>query len=152
MLFRYTIARMKVLAMLLLAGGALMAQTGNPAAAVPRMEEALKKTIVDFWYPKSIDKAHGGYTIRFNADGSWKGDGPKMIVTQARHVWMFARLARAGYGDRQAMLAAADHGYRFLTTKMWDSANGGFYQTEQASLRTIVRALRDQRVRAGFRA
>lgn len=118
---------MKLLAMILLTLGVVSAQTGNPAAAVPRMEEALQKTIVDFWYPKSIDKTHGGYTIRFNADGTWKGDGPKMIVTQARHVWMFARLARAGYGDRHAMLAAADHGYRFLTTKMWDAANGGFY-------------------------
>jgi len=127
MLFRYTIARMKLLATILVTCGALLGQSPNPAAAVPRMEEALRKSIVDFWYPKSIDKAHGGYTIRFNADGSWKGDGPKMIVTQARHLWMFSRLARAGYGDRAAMLAAADHGYRFLTTKMWDAANGGFY-------------------------
>ena len=96
MLFRYTTTRMKALGMILLASGALAAQPANPAVAIPHMEEALQKSIVSFWYPKLIDKTHGGYTIRFNADGSWKGDGPKMMVTQARHVWMFARLARAG--------------------------------------------------------
>ena len=128
---------MKVLGLILLASGALVAQPSNPVALVPRMEEALQRSIVDFWYPKSIDKKHGGYTIRFNADGSWKGDGPKMIVTQSRHVWLFARLARAGYGDKKAMLAAADHGYRFLTTKMWDAANGGFYwEVDAAGNRT----------------
>lgn len=50
-----------------------------------------------------------------------------MIVTQPRMVWLFARAARAGYGDRKQMLAAAEHGYQFLTTKMWDAKNGGFY-------------------------
>jgi mannobiose 2-epimerase len=41
-------------------------------------------------------------------------------------VWLFARLARAGY-EREKMLDAAGHGYRFLTEKMWDARNGGFY-------------------------
>jgi len=50
----------------------------------------------------------------------------KMIVTQARQVWLFSRLARAGY-EPQKNLEAAELGYRFLKEKMWDATNGGFY-------------------------
>jgi mannobiose 2-epimerase len=42
-------------------------------------------------------------------------------------VWFFARMARAGYGDRKQMLEAADHGYRFLMDRMRDPRHGGFY-------------------------
>jgi mannobiose 2-epimerase len=41
-------------------------------------------------------------------------------------VWLFSRLARAGYEPRKN-LEAALLGYRFLTDKMWDLKNGGFY-------------------------
>jgi mannobiose 2-epimerase len=98
----------------------------DPATFVGEMKQVLTDNILDFWHPKSIDRKYGGYTIRFGPDGAWLGDGPKALVTQARMVWFFARMARAGYGDRKQMLEAADHGYRFLTTKMWDAANGGF--------------------------
>ena len=50
-----------------------------------------------FWYPRVIDRAHGGYRVAFAADGTPTADGSKMIVTQARMLWLFARLARAGY-------------------------------------------------------
>jgi mannobiose 2-epimerase len=49
-----------------------------------------------------------------------------MIVTQARTMWLFTRLARAGYGDDE-YIEAAGHGYRFLKEKMWDQENGGFF-------------------------
>jgi mannobiose 2-epimerase len=41
-------------------------------------------------------------------------------------MWLFARLARAGYGGVE-YIEAAEHGYRFLKEKMWDAENGGFY-------------------------
>jgi mannobiose 2-epimerase len=107
-----------VLIALLLAGGACAQQA--------RMEQALLENLLPFWYPGTLDKVHGGYTLNHDVDGKLKGPGVKMIVTQSRMVWFFARMARAGY-KRTEMLAAADHGYRFLMSKMWDPANGGFY-------------------------
>ncbi|MGJ5815342.1 AGE family epimerase/isomerase [Paludibaculum fermentans] len=127
---RYTIARMNVAGRLLVMCtvlGSLGAQSLTPATAVAPMEEALRENILGFWYPQSLDRKYGGYTINHGPDGQSKGDAPKMIVTQARMVWLFARAARAGYGDRKQMLAAAEHGYQFLTTKMWDTKDGGFY-------------------------
>lgn len=94
--------------------------------AVPRLENVLLENIASFWYNKSLDRINGGYTINFGPEGEPKGPGTKMIVTQARTMWLFARLARAGY-DADEYIEAAEHGYQFLKEKMWDTENGGFY-------------------------
>jgi mannobiose 2-epimerase len=93
---------------------------------VPKFEKILKENIASFWYTKGIDRVNGGYIINFGPNSEPKGEGTKMIVTQARMVWLFSRLARAGYGGKE-YLDAADIGYRFLRDKMWDAKNGGFY-------------------------
>jgi mannobiose 2-epimerase len=92
----------------------------------PKLEKILKDNIASFWYTKSLDRENGGYTINFGPKGEPKGQGTKMIVTQARTVWLFSRLARAGY-RRKDYIEAAEQGYRFLKDKMWDAKNGGFY-------------------------
>jgi mannobiose 2-epimerase len=94
--------------------------------AIPRLEKVLKENIASFWLTKSLDNVNGGYTINFGPNSEPKGPGTKMIVTQARTMWLFARLARAGYGRNECIKAAED-GYRFLKDKMWDKENGGFY-------------------------
>ncbi|MBA3440686.1 MAG: AGE family epimerase/isomerase [Pyrinomonadaceae bacterium] len=94
----------------------------------PKLEKILTENIAAFWYTKSLDRKNGGYIINFGPRGEPKGEGTKMIVTQARMVWLFSRLARAGgYGRQREYLEAAELGYRFLTEKMWDRKNGGFY-------------------------
>jgi len=97
----------------------------KPAAFVPELEKALKENILAFWHPRCLDRQRGGYVINFGPQGEAKDEGTKGIVTQARMLWLFARLARAGYG--RELLDAADLGYRFLIEKMWDRRNGGFY-------------------------
>ena len=90
------------------------------------LEKILTENIVPFWYDKSLDRTNGGYTISFDIEGKLKEPVTKMIVTQARQVWLFSRLARAGYEPKKN-LEAAELGYRFLRDKMWDPTNGGFY-------------------------
>jgi mannobiose 2-epimerase len=108
------------------ASPAALAQRPLPPEVAQEMRKVLDENIHKFWYPKSIDTKLGGYQLHFGPDGAAKGDGPKGIVTQARMVWYFARMARAGYGDKAANLKAAAHGYDFLTKKMWDPKHGGF--------------------------
>ncbi len=93
---------------------------------LPRLEKILTENILPFWYEKSLDHTNGGYIINFDAQGRLKEPVTKMIVTQARQVWLFSRVARAGY-EPQKHLAAAEIGYRFLRDKMWDPTHGGFY-------------------------
>ncbi|NWG11941.1 MAG: AGE family epimerase/isomerase [Acidobacteria bacterium] len=101
-------------------------EAGLQAKFAPRLEKILAQNISPFWQTKSLDRKHGGYTINFGPRSEPRGEGTKMIVTQARMVWFFARMARAGR-DVQRNLDAAEHGYRFLKEKMWDPDHGGFY-------------------------
>ncbi len=105
---------------------------------VPKLERNLKENIAPFWYSKSLDHKNGGYIINFGLRGEPKGEGTKMIVTQARTVWLFSRMVRAGYGGSD-YLQAADLGYRFLKDKMWDAKNGGFYwEVDPSGKRTLL--------------
>ena len=118
-----------MLAVLVISPSAGFAQNNAALARnyLPRLEKILKENIVSFWLSKSLDSVNGGYTINFGPKGEPKGPGTKMIVSQARNVWLFSRMARTGDGGKQQYLEAADLGYRFLKEKMWDSRNGGFY-------------------------
>ncbi len=116
-----------MLAALLLASAAAAAETPGAREFAPRLERMLVDNILRFWYPQTLDREHGGYLLNHDERGAWKGSALKALVTQARMVWFFARMARAGYGDRKQMLEAADHGYRFLMERMRDPLHGGFY-------------------------
>jgi len=95
-------------------------------ALAPELRKNLEQAVVGFWYPRSIDRANGGYLLAIDDRGATTGTPNKMIVSQARMVWLFARLARSGY--RQAeMKEAAAQGFRFLADRMWDPEHGGFY-------------------------
>lgn len=91
---------------------------------LPRLREVLTENVLDFWYPRSIDEEYGGFITSYDRHGEFAGNDDKMIVTQARMVWLSARLAREGYGDRYR--EAAEQGFQFLIDEMWDEEHGGF--------------------------
>jgi cellobiose epimerase len=104
----------------------------------PAIEKNLTSAILGFWYPKSIDREHGGYVVDFDAAGRFKGEAPKMIVTQARMLWLSSRLLREGRGGPD-MREAARQGYRFLMDHMWDAEYGGFYwEVDRAGTKVVA--------------
>lgn len=107
------------------------------AALAPAVRKNLEEAVIPFWYPRSIDSEHGGYVLAFDPSGQPTGRPPKMIVSQARMVWTFARLARSGYKPTE-MLAAATQGFRFLADHMWDRELGGFYWEVDATGGTVT--------------
>ncbi len=125
-----SIRRLWLPVLLGLSGVSLVHAASDPAQIaedyVPRLEKILTQNIEPFWYEKSLDRTNGGYIINFDQQGKLKEPVTKMIVTQARQVWLFSRLARAGY-EPQKHVEAAELGYRFLKDKMWDQTHGGFY-------------------------
>jgi cellobiose epimerase len=119
--------RLLIIIMLLTGHAVVLAQEPTLSSKyAPRMEQILKDNIVRFWDDRCLDRRNGGYIINFDREGKPNGNSSKMIVTQARMVWFYSRLARAGY-DQKKNLEAADFGYRFLRDRMWDAQNGGFY-------------------------
>ena len=107
------------------AGAPLLPTIGELDGYIQRFDKTLVENILGFWYPATVDPA-GGYLLNHDIDGKAKGAGVRMIVTQARMVWFFSRMARWGHEPKK-MMAAAEHGYMFLRESMWDQKNGGFY-------------------------
>lgn len=106
-------------------------------ARLPELRRHLESAIVDFWYPRTIDRANGGYLLAFDRHNARLPNGSKLIVTQARMVWLYSRLAEFGV-RREEMRAAAAHGYRFLLDRMRDPRHGGFaWQVDETGARVL---------------
>ena len=108
------------------------ARPGVPAAQAPvdraALAAELRGELTDLlaaWYPRTVDREHGGFLSRF--DHAWRPEGTqeKMIVTQARHVWTASRAA-AFFPDDDRFLPLAAHGFAFLRDVLWDAEHGGF--------------------------
>ncbi|SDM17716.1 mannobiose 2-epimerase [Catalinimonas alkaloidigena] len=98
----------------------------NRDALADEMERSFKKELLSAWYPRTLDRQAGGFLSRFDYQWQPKGDQEKMIVTQARHVWLNAKIAQF-YPNDPLALSAARHGVRFLREHLWDAEQGGFY-------------------------
>ena len=78
------------------------------------------------WYPASLDTINGGYLSRLDYQWTPLDEQPKMIVTQARNLWMTA-IAQTKF-DERLYKEYAQHGFEFLIREMWDQVESGFYQ------------------------
>ena len=110
---------------------------GDLRATVPALEKNLTANVIAFWYPHAVDREHGGFLIDHGPDGKFRGEAPKALVTQARMLWLSARLVRANRGG-PGVRDAADQGYRFLMDRLWDRQDGGFYWEVDRAGTTVV--------------
>lgn len=101
------------------------------------LSRILTENIIPFWYPGSLDHEYGGYRLNHDPLGQWKGPAPKYLVSQTRTLWFFSRLSRDGYGAGDFQ-QAADHGYHFLRSSLWDGEWGGFHwEVDSAGTRPL---------------
>ena len=89
------------------------------------LDDLLRGGILPFWLPATLDRRHGGYALNHGPDGRWRGPARKRLVTQARTLWFFARLARSPL-SKPAHVEAAEHGWRFLRDRLLDRRYGGY--------------------------
>jgi cellobiose epimerase len=92
------------------------------------IERELKDRFLAVWYPMAVDSVCGGFLSTFDAD--WKPVGPqhKEIVNQARHIWVSSQAARFFPRDAGVFRPAAENGFVFLKSILWDVSDGGFFQ------------------------
>ena len=95
-------------------------------AALPALEKNLRENVIPFWFPRAVDREHGGYTVHYGPNGEPLPGGTKAIVTQARTLWLASRLIRSEFAQ-PGLREAADAGFRFLRDRMWDGEHGGFF-------------------------
>ena len=95
-------------------------------------EVALRRHVIDPWFPRCLDLTHGGFLSDF--DQAWRPCGPneKLMEFQARQTWLAAELLEFAPDDERLRQAAL-HGFRFLRDVMWDHTSGGwFHRTNRA--------------------
>jgi mannobiose 2-epimerase len=104
------------------------AQDTSPdySAMADTLEQSLFEDIVDVWYPRIIDKEYGGYLSNFSYDWQQLPNQDKYLVYVARHIWTLSMLYK-NYPERTEFLEFAEHGFKFLTNKLWDQEAGGYY-------------------------
>ncbi|MEX0719438.1 MAG: AGE family epimerase/isomerase [Balneolaceae bacterium] len=90
------------------------------------IDSSLQYELLDPWYPKAVDEVYGGFFSSFTHDFTIGENQDKMIVTQARHVWVNSKAAEK-YPDSSYFESGAEQGFQFLQNKMWDEQYGGFY-------------------------
>ncbi len=105
-----------------------------PAPAIGQIRAAvrehLEQNLIPWWLDHSVDEEHGGFLLELERDGSVR-DGRKMLVSQARQIWTFARLWNAGYREPR-LRSACERGFDFLRRHFRDGRHGGwFYQVSR---------------------
>lgn len=101
------------------------------ARLAAQMETHFREGVLRFWFPRSTDKAHGGFLPSFLDDGSPGPDNDKTIVFQSRMTWIAAQVVLRCPDLADDYRPIVEHGLAFLDTKMWDREFGGpFWQLD----------------------
>jgi len=100
-------------------------------------EYYLTEKLLNAWYPTVKDNLYGGYLSDFEYDWTPTGENTKLVVSQARHVWVTSKAALL-FPDEPMYAELARHGFDFLKNKMWDNDYGGFYYHMDRSGNTVI--------------
>lgn len=117
---------LKLFIFLLLMGNSLYSLGQDSIADFNQQEvrTLLDKHLTHF-FPDVIDLINGGYYANFERDWTRSKEQNKMMVTQARTLWMAAKAAQF-FPENKIYPKSAKHGFRFLTHNMRDFKHGGF--------------------------
>src|SRR5512135_1883199 len=80
---------------------------------------------IPFWFPRSVDKEHGGFLTCFDRDGSLL-QTDKSVWFQGRFTWMLATLYNT-VERKEEWLALARHGVDFLHERCFDTDGRMFF-------------------------
>jgi mannobiose 2-epimerase len=90
------------------------------------IERHVRTGLLEVWFPRALDREHGGFLCDFDHRWQPAGRQPKTVVYQARQTWLAAQASRR-YPDDPRYAAAARHGFTFLRDRLWDREHGGWY-------------------------
>jgi mannobiose 2-epimerase len=91
------------------------------ARRAERMQADLFGKVLPYWRA-TVDTRYDGYLLADDLKGPGQATS-KQLVSQARLIWNFSAAHVAG---ADGYLEAAEHGYRFLTGRMFDREHGGY--------------------------
>jgi len=98
------------------------------AKLADEVESALRRDVLDVWFPRTVDNQNGGFRSEFQQDwtpGS-HSEG-KFSVFQGRMTWISSQVAMRRPELKEKFLPIARHGLEYLNNTLWDKQYGGFY-------------------------
>jgi len=91
------------------------------------VENALHSDVLNLWFPRSVDKQHGGFHSHFGRDWQSLPSDGKFSVFQGRMTWAAAQVVLRDPQQKDAFLPIVRHGVDYLQNVLWDKQYGGFY-------------------------
>ncbi|MBO9153325.1 AGE family epimerase/isomerase [Chitinophaga sp. GCM10012297] len=88
-------------------------------------KKQLLEDTLPFWFPRSIDKEHGGYLLMRDADGSLIDDD-KAVWIQGRAAWLLATMYNTVSPEKEWLDGSAS-GIRFLREHCFDTDGRMFF-------------------------
>jgi mannobiose 2-epimerase len=112
------------------------AQSADSASAPSRenyvklaqeVDEALHRDVLDVWFPRAVDRVHGGFHAHFGSDWQPLPSDGKFSVFQGRMTWVAVQVVLHEPERRAEFLPFVKQGLDYLRNVMWDKQYGGFY-------------------------
>jgi len=94
------------------------------------VQQHLHDELLPFWRTHGLDEECGGYLTYLNSRGAPTGETVKTLLCQARMIYTYSSLHRAGHGEG-AYLSMAKHGVDFVVKHFWDEEHGGWFWTAE---------------------
>lgn len=91
------------------------------------MEKHFREGVLAKWYPRCVDRRHGGFLPSFREDWTPGDQNDKGVVFQSRMTWVAAQVSLRLPDLADEYRGYARHGVEFLDQRMWDKECGGFY-------------------------
>ena len=106
-----------------------MEKTGYSGLELDSLQEFYRRQLLDdtvpFWFPRSVDKEHGGFLLMRDAQGNLIDDD-KAVWIQGRATWLLATLYNT-VEPRQEWLDGAKSGIAFLNNHCFDTDGRMFF-------------------------
>jgi len=91
------------------------------------VEAALHNDVLGVWFPRSVDRAKGGFHSHFTRDWQWAPSDGKFSVFQGRMTWVASQVVLREPGLKDAFAPLVHQGVDFLQNVLWDKQEGGFF-------------------------
>ena len=91
------------------------------------VDDALHNDVLGVWFPRAVDKAHGGFHSHYGRDWRELPSDGKFSVFQGRMTWVAAQVVMREPQRKQKFVPIVRHGVEYLANVMWDKQDGGFF-------------------------
>lgn len=100
------------------------------------VQNHLRDELLPFWLTHGQDKEYGGYLTYLDKHGNPTGETVKTLLCQARMIYTYSSVHRAGFGQGE-FLEIARQGVEFVTEHFWDHDHWGWYWTAEQDGRPL---------------